>query len=345
MRRALVVGACVLMSCKTLPKIPQDLEGWFALAREGKGLVERGQELEKRKASCDEIARAEVAWDEERAIGGASAIRWVQEQGGLVVTAPAGARTDALADLDGAQLTDEGAKLTRYVNTVGKNLAAQSSRPALPWVFGVLKSEQPNAYAAPGGIVLVTKGLLTLTENEAQLAGVLAHEVAHVTGRHAIHEYRARKVKECSTSFIKALGDETGLSTMMRERVEGTAKTFEGLLKKNAGAFIDFGEQGVNTNALVTLADGVADTLLSTAFSRETELEADAEAARLMANAGYDATEYQKVLSKLPRGGGPIGKHPPPEERKSFVGDALKKLNAEKLAPSAAGAKPPLLRR
>ena len=154
MTRALVVLLAVALSgCKTMPK---NLDDWFALAREVKDLASRLQELEKRKASCDAIETHEVAWDEERAIGGATAIRWVQQLGGLVVTPPPGTKTDELPSMDASTLTDDGAKVTAYVNTVGKNLAAQSSRPSLPWTFAVLKSEQPNAYAAPGGIVLVT---------------------------------------------------------------------------------------------------------------------------------------------------------------------------------------------
>lgn len=103
------------------------------------------------------------------------AIRWVQQLGGLVVQTPPGAKTDDLPGLDGASLSDDGAKLTAYVDAVGKNLAAQSSRPSLPWTFAVLKNSSRSAYAAPGGIVLVSKGMLAQCENEAQLAGVLAH--------------------------------------------------------------------------------------------------------------------------------------------------------------------------
>lgn len=335
MKRAALVVSLALAGCKTMPK---NLDDWFALAREGKDLASRLQELEKRQASCEAIEKAEVVWDEERAIGGATAIRWVQQLGGLVVQAPPGAKTADLPGLDGASLNDEGAKLTAYVNTVGKNLAAQSSRPSLPWTFAVLKNEQPNAYAASGGIVLVSKGMLAQCENEAQLAGVLAHEIAHVTGRHAIHDYRAKKMKECAESFIKALGDETGLSSMARSRLESTAKAFEGLLSKSSNGFIDFGEKGVNVDALVTLADQQADALLTNAFSREAELEADGEAARLLANAGYDVAEYKKLLAKLPRAG-VIGKHPPTDERVKFVEDAIAKSNT---LPRSGGAKPTL---
>jgi predicted Zn-dependent protease len=74
--------------------------------------------------------------------------------------------------------------LQRYVNTVGRWLAAQSERPDLDWRFGVLESGNINAFATPGGYVLVTKGLVLRMRSEAELAGVLAHEIAHVVQKH-----------------------------------------------------------------------------------------------------------------------------------------------------------------
>lgn len=76
--------------------------------------------------------------------------------------------------------------LQKYVNQVGRWVASQSERPDLPWRFGVIDSADLNAFAAPGGYVLVTKGLYQQLENEAQLAGVLAHEIAHITKKHQL---------------------------------------------------------------------------------------------------------------------------------------------------------------
>ena len=81
---------------------------------------------------------------------------------------------------------------------MGRNLAAQSSRPTLEWTFGVLKEPHVfNAASAPGGYVFVTRGLLATVEDEAQLAGVLAHEIAHVNLRHALMRYGEVKVTQC----------------------------------------------------------------------------------------------------------------------------------------------------
>src|SRR5438046_2811075 len=71
-------------------------------------------------------------------------------------------------------------ELTKYVTLVGTVVAQQSSRPALDWKFIVLDTDGVNAYAAPGGFVHITRGLLGLLKNEAELAGVLGHEVTHV---------------------------------------------------------------------------------------------------------------------------------------------------------------------
>src|SRR5512145_3274440 len=72
----------------------------------------------------------------------------------------------------------------QYVNNIGRWLAMQTERPDLPWEFGVLDDDDVNAFAAPGGYVLITKGLLTQMHSEAELAGVLAHEISHVLQKH-----------------------------------------------------------------------------------------------------------------------------------------------------------------
>ena len=76
------------------------------------------------------------------------------------------------------------AALQRYVNQLGRWLSLQSSRPQLPWTFAVLDDPGYNAFAAPGGFVFVTKGLVDRVADEGELAGILAHEITHVTERH-----------------------------------------------------------------------------------------------------------------------------------------------------------------
>lgn len=81
-------------------------------------------------------------------------------------------------------------QLQRYVNTIGRWVAAQSERPDLPWHFGVIESADVNAFAAPGGYILITRGLYASLSDEAELAGVLGHEIAHVVERHHIELMR-----------------------------------------------------------------------------------------------------------------------------------------------------------
>lgn len=77
--------------------------------------------------------------------------------------------------------------LQRYVNQVGRWLALQTERPDLAWHFGVIDSANVNAFATPGGYIFLTRGLVMKMRNEAELAGVLAHEIAHVLRRHHLN--------------------------------------------------------------------------------------------------------------------------------------------------------------
>ncbi len=88
----------------------------------------------------------------------------------------------------GGEYRDE--RLTRYINLVGKTIADVSDRPNLDFHFAILNSQDQNAFAAPGGFIFVTIGLLKTLKNEAELAGVLAHEIAHITQKHMLETIR-----------------------------------------------------------------------------------------------------------------------------------------------------------
>ena len=90
-------------------------------------------------------------------------------------------------------------QLLRYVNLVGLSCAEACDRPALPYRFAVIKNDDVvNAFAAPGGYVFVTTGALVLMKNEAELAGVLAHEIGHVVEKHSLGAARAGKILEAA---------------------------------------------------------------------------------------------------------------------------------------------------
>ena len=98
-----------------------------------------------------------------------------------------------ISGLLGAAPLVDNSELQHYVNDVGFWVASQSERKDLPWRFGVIDSNGINAFAAPGGYVVITIGLYNLLDNEAQLAGVLAHEISHVVEKHHLNALQETK--------------------------------------------------------------------------------------------------------------------------------------------------------
>jgi beta-barrel assembly-enhancing protease len=92
------------------------------------------------------------------------------------------------------------ANVHKYVSLVGMVLAQASTRPNLPWTFIVLDTDGVNAFAAPGGYVHITRGALALIKNEAQLAGVLAHEIIHITEKHTVRAIQKNQAVQMGAS-------------------------------------------------------------------------------------------------------------------------------------------------
>ncbi len=97
---------------------------------------------------------------------------------------------DVAANLLGAAPLVNDPALQAYVNKIGKWIALHTSRPGLPWHFGVMDTDSVNAFATPGGYVFITRGMLLNMRDESELAGVLAHEISHVIARHALNTMR-----------------------------------------------------------------------------------------------------------------------------------------------------------
>lgn len=96
----------------------------------------------------------------------------------------------------------------KYVNRVGLWLALQTDRPGLPWRFGVTDDPDVNAFATPGGTILITRGLYEKLRNESELAGVLAHEIAHVLRRHQLKAIKSALGREWQLELAQAVADK-----------------------------------------------------------------------------------------------------------------------------------------
>jgi predicted Zn-dependent protease len=151
--------------------------------------------------------------------------------------------------------------MTKYVNLVGNTVAQSGARTDIQYHFAILNSEIVNAFAMPGGYVFITRGALANMQSEAELAGVLAHEVAHVDSRHLEKEIRAKK----TTSWAVE---------------EGTAKVPGG------------SELNALTNDLITKA-------FTSHYSQDKESEADRKGVEFAARAGYDPAGLVTFLQRL----------------------------------------------
>ena len=117
------------------------------------------------------------------------------------------------------------AEVQRYVNRVGRWVALHTERPDLDWQFGVLDSDNINAFATPGGYVLITKGLLARLRNEAELAGVLAHETAHVVKKHHLNAMKKGKGIEAGANVVSMYLEQQGQrSAAAKEKLVGGMK-------------------------------------------------------------------------------------------------------------------------
>jgi predicted Zn-dependent protease len=153
-------------------------------------------------------------------------------------------------------------ELQKYVSDVGMRLARLSERPSLPWQFTVVDQPAINAFAVPGGFIYLTRGILPFLADEAELAGVLGHEIGHVTARHSAQQY------------TRSLGGMIGLTAL--------------------GAFVPaarpFGQ-------LSETALGV----LFLKYGREDELQSDELGAKYSAGGGWDPAGVPGMLSTLGR--------------------------------------------
>ena len=164
-------------------------------------------------------------------------------------------------------------KAQRYVNQVGQWLAAQTERPDLPWHFGVLDDAEFNAFAAPGGYVFISRGLLQSMRSEAELAGVLAHEIAHVVRKHHLNAIK----KAADRSIWAEIG---GKGATMLSQTSSMSKYKE------------------MTPALTKLATAGTE-MYARGLDKGDEFEADRMGVVIATRAGYDPYGLPAALQML----------------------------------------------
>jgi predicted Zn-dependent protease len=157
--------------------------------------------------------------------------------------------------------------LVAYVRSVGQRLVAASPRRDLAYEFHIVDMEEPNAFALPGGYIYVSRGILALTNDEDELAGILGHEIGHVAARHSVRQI----------SRAAPLAVVTGL---------GAAVT--GIVSPMLGSVVG----GVG---------GLAGALVLAPYSRSQEEEADRVGQEMAARAGFDPTGISRSLHTLER--------------------------------------------
>ena len=185
-------------------------------------------------------------------------------------------------------------RLTEYVDGIGQRLAKVSQDPSYAFTFKVVADPNINAFALPGGPIYVHSGLIAAADNEAQLAGVVAHEIGHVVLRHSTNQASKRSIFQIPAALAAgALGNSGGL------------------LGSLANAGVGFGLNSVFLK-----------------YSRSAEHDADIVGARMLAAAGYSPVEMATFFQKLEAAGGGSGpqflaSHPNPGNRVQYVTEEI----------------------
>jgi len=211
-------------------------------------------------------------------------------------------RAVAATILTSYKLYTEDQKLTSYLNNICAAITINSSRPNIynGYHVAMLDSNEINAFATSGGHIFVTRGLVNAAKSEDALAGVIAHEVAHIQLQHSI-----KVIKNSRTN--KALS------------ATGTAVLVTGTAVVGTLASTDVSDLNNFTMAVNESVGEVVQTLVDNGYSQNQEFEADNTAMSLMAGAGYDPSgliDMLKSLSKVQKKGVGFGKtHPKPAQR------------------------------
>lgn len=203
------------------------------------------------------------------------------------------------ARLAGTFKTVENKAVLEYVNKIGVGLAAQGPRTDITYHFAILDTEIPNAFAAPGGYIFITRGALKAMTNEAQLAAALAHEIGHVANRDIVRELK-----------ITGKGDITaaGISQVISGGGGSTAKVLQEMMSTSM------------------------EILLKRGYKVEDEFNADHDSIMLLAATGYEITSLAGYLDKVtkmetdPSPSSTVRTHPGLEERTARINKTIEEI-------------------
>jgi len=190
--------------------------------------------------------------------------------------------------------------LCRYLNLIGKALVLKSERPEIfaGYHFAVMDSREANAFSAPGGIILISRGIIDMAENEDEIAAILAHEIRHIVNKDPLKAIQSQRMKALGTF---AAGEALGSSNEVLNIFKNSVLDITG-------------------------------TLLQKGYSRGQEKDADLQAMDLLAAAGYNPAALLTILEKC-RGiekkkAKAFSAHPAAAKRVAYVGEALGKAPA-----------------
>jgi len=220
---------------------------------------------------------------------------------------------DAAATLLGASKPINDPSVQDYVNKVGLWVALQSDRPDLPWHFAVVDSDDIDAFAAPGGFVFLTRGLLLHMHSESELAGVLGHEISHVVMKHHLKALQTAARLDLVSQGAQAVAQEKGYNSDL-------------------------------DNQLMDKVSSATRTLYSKGLDKGDELDADRMGVVLAARAGYDPYGLLAVLQTLaavdPHSSSMqllMATHPSPEDRITALSAAMDAGKMDRLGKQAEG--------
>ena len=206
----------------------------------------------------------------------------------------------------------EEAKTNAYLNLLGQSLAMVSDRPETfgGYHFLVLDSAAINAFAAPGGLVFVSRGLLRCADSEDAVAAILAHEIGHVVKQHGLKAIKTARFKDAGLAIGKAAVEELGSAELAK-----VTAAFSGTI------------------------DDITSTLVNSGYSRGAEKEADLAAVEILKRSGYDPNALVRMLvvmkSRLKPGGPDFAKtHPDPEDRIAEIRKVLPEAPALAAPPA-----------